>query len=104
MAQQVKLVRVKALKMFKASIDSALPIMLNPGDVVDVDRFMAGMLFAGEKAEPAPEGARLLVQKDYVPAPRPVLTIASDPIGAVVAALNALTEATLGRKHAVKGV
>lgn len=95
MAQQAKMIRVRALKMFKASIEGALPIMVNPGDVVDLDRFTAGMLLSAEKAELASD-AKLFIQKDYVPPPR-VIAPDLDPIGAIVKALHNLTEATIGR-------
>lgn len=51
MPQPQKTYRVKALKMFKAPTGGALPQMVNPGDVVEVDAFMAGMLVHTQKAE-----------------------------------------------------
>jgi hypothetical protein len=91
--------------MFKASVtEGSMPVMVNPGDVIDLDRFTAMMVIGASKAEFASEGARILVQTDYVAPARPVSPVV-DPIGAVVAALNALTEATLGQKSArMKGV
>lgn len=78
--------------------------MVNPGDVVDLDRFTAMMVVTSGKALFAEDGTKLLVQKDYVAPPRAV-TYAADPIGAAVAAINALTQAVLGQKGAqLKGV
>ena len=91
MAQpQPKLIRVKSLKMFKASIEGALPLMVNPGDVVDVDLFMAGMLIKSEKAELTEEKPR--INKDYVAPARPVIA-GLDPIGALLRAVETLTKA-----------
>lgn len=90
MAQQPKLIRIKSLKMFKASIDGALPIMVHPGDVVDVDLFLAGTLIKSEKAELTEEKPH--VDKDYVAPPRPVLA-GLDPLGALLRAVETLTKA-----------
>lgn len=90
MAQQPKLIRIKSLKMFKASIDGALPIMVNPGDVVDVDLFLAGMLIKSEKAELTEEKPR--INKEYVAPPRPVFA-GLDPLGALLRAVETLTKA-----------
>lgn len=62
--RQPKLMRLKAKKMFKASIDGALPIMLNPGDVADVDVFTASMLLRSEKAELTED--KPFINKNYV--------------------------------------
>jgi len=99
MAQQAKLIRVKALKMFKASIDGALPIMVHPGDVVEVDRFMAGMLMTSEKAIATEE--KLHLDRDYTAPVKPI-SIVADPFGAILKALETLT-GTLGTLSTQKG-
>lgn len=85
---QLSLARVKALKMFKASIEGATAIMVNPGDVVEVDRFMAGMLIQAHKAEPTDEKAA--INKDYR-APVAASSFAADPLAAFVRAVEGLT-------------
>jgi hypothetical protein len=97
MAQQPKLLRIKALKMFKASVEGATPIMLNPGDVVDVDLFLGSMLVNSLKAELTEEKPR--IQKDYQPEPRPSSVIA-DPLGAILHAIEGLTK-VLGTNKAL---
>jgi hypothetical protein len=99
MAQQPKLVRVKAKKMFKAVVEGSLPTMLNPGDVVDVDQFMAGMLIQCEKAELTDE--KLRINKDYVATQRPA-TAGLDPMGAILRAIESLT-GTIGTLAVQKG-
>jgi len=86
MAQQASVVRVKAKKMFKASIDGAACIMLNPGDVVEVDRFTAGMLIQTQKAEITDE--KLCVNKQYVAPMKPV----ADQPSSVWQAIESLTK------------
>jgi hypothetical protein len=88
MAQQPALMKVKAKKMFKASISGALPVMVNPGDVVEVDRFMAGMLVNSEKAELTDEKPR--INPDYKAPER--LPSVSDPIGLLTRAVEHLTK------------
>jgi hypothetical protein len=85
---QASTVRVKALKMFKASIDGAAAVMVHPGDVVEVDRFMAGMLMQSQKAEPTEEKVR--INKDYT-APPVVASVVSDPFTAFARAIESLT-------------
>lgn len=98
MAQQSN-VRVRAKKMFKASIGGALPVMVNPGDVVEVDRFMAGMLVQSEKAEVTQE--KLFINADYKAperAPEP-----NDQVGLLTKAVESLTrivQELSGRKGA----
>lgn len=87
MAQQASVVRVKAKKMFKASVDGAACIMLNPGDVVEVDRFTAGMLIQMQKAEITDE--KPCVNKSYVAPVKP----AADQPGSVWQAIESLTKA-----------
>ena len=88
MAQQPALMKVKAKKMFKASLAGALPVMVNPGDVVEVDRFMAGMLVNSEKAELTDEKPR--INPDYKAPERPLSV--TDPIGLLTRAVDSLTK------------
>ena len=85
--RQPKMLRVKALKMFTASIDGASPIMLHPGDVVDVDLFQAGMLMRSEKCELTEEKPR--INKEYV-APAKVDQTSDTGAGAFMKALTTL--------------
>ena len=87
MAQQ-SLMRVQAKKMFKASIGGALPVMVNPGDVVEVDRYMAGMLVQSEKAELTDK--KQFVNPDYKAPER--APSALDPIGLLTRAVESLTK------------
>lgn len=99
MAQQAAVVRVKAKKMFKVSIGGALPVMVNPGDVVDVDRFMAGMLVQSEKAEVTDEKTR--INPDYKAPER--APAQPDTIGLLTRAVENLTrivQELTGRKTA----
>lgn len=88
MAQQPALMRVKAKKMFKASISGALPVMVNPGDVVEVDRFMAGMLVNSEKADLTDEKPH--INPNYKAPER--LVFAADPIALLTRAVESLTK------------
>jgi hypothetical protein len=74
--------------MFKASIDGAAAVMVHPGDVVDVDRFMAGMLMQSQKAEPTDE--KLHLNKEWS-APAVMASVASDPFSAFARAIESLT-------------
>lgn len=87
-APQQKSYRVKALKMFKAPTGGPLPEMVNPGDVVDVDPFMAGMLVNTKKAELTEE--KLHINRDYQPPAR--AAVAQDPITLLTAAVAHLTK------------
>jgi hypothetical protein len=78
--------RLKALKMFKASIDGALPIMLNPGDVADVDVFTASMLIRSEKAELTDD--KPFINKNYVAPTRVSQT--DSGLGALMAVLSGI--------------
>jgi len=96
MAQQPALVRVQAKKMFKASISGALPVMVNPGDVVEVDRYMAGMLVQSEKAELTELKPR--INPDYKAPERPASS--ADTLSLLTRAVENLTrivQETLGR-------
>jgi hypothetical protein len=88
MPQPQKTYRVKALKMFKAPTGGALPEMVNPGDVVEVDTFMAGMLVHTAKAELTDEKVR--INRDYQSPARPAA--AQDPITLLAAAVSQLTK------------
>jgi len=97
MAQQ-QVYKVQAKKMFKVSIGGALPVMINPGDVVEVDRYMAGMLVQSEKAELTQEKVRL--NPEYQ-APERVANY--DALGLILQALQNLTkllQESLGRPKA----
>jgi hypothetical protein len=97
MAQQEQRFRVKALKMFKVSIAGAAPQMVNPGDVVEVDRYMYGMLVQSEKAERTEE--KLYINPNYRAPARPVS--AMDPfsvLAAQVANLTKVVQESLGRQ------
>lgn len=90
------MLRVKAKKMFKSSINGATPVMVNPGDVVDVDRYMAGMLVQSEKAELSQE--KLHINPDYKAPER--AAAAADPYSLLTRAVESLTQIvqeTLGR-------
>ena len=87
MAQQPQLFRVKATKMFKASIGGAQPQMINPGDVVEVDRWMAGMLIQSEKAEVTKEN--LAINPNYQ---APVRPAAADTFSLLARAVENLTK------------
>ena len=88
MAQQPALVRVQAKKMFKASISGALPVMVNPGDVVEVDRYMAGMLVNSEKAELTEQKPR--INPDYKAPER--TASGSDPVALLTRTVENLTK------------
>jgi len=88
MAQPQSLFAVKAKKMFKASVGGALPQMINPGDVVEVDRYMAGMLVQSEKAELTQDKPR--INPDYKPPER--TAAASDPIALLTRTVENLTK------------
>lgn len=99
MAQQTKVLRVKAKKMFKASIGGALPVMVNPGDVVEVDGFMAGMLVNSEKAELTEEKPH--INPDYkaperAPAPSDAIALLTRSVETLTKIVQELT----GRKAA----
>ena len=87
MAQQA-MMRVKAKKMFKASINGATPVMVNPGDVVEVDRYMAGMLVQSEKAELTQD--KLHINLDYKAPERAASAL--DPIALLTSAVTSLTK------------
>jgi hypothetical protein len=87
MAQQEQKFRVKAKKMFKVSIGGGAPMMVNPGDVVDVDRYMFGMLVQSEKAERTDE--KPFINPDYKAPER--TASASDPVGLLTRAVDNLT-------------
>ena len=86
--QQPALVRVQAKKMFKASISGALPVMINPGDVVEVDRYMAGMLVQSEKAELTEAKPR--INPDYRAPER--AAAGSDPVALLTRTVESLTK------------
>ena len=96
MAQgQPKQVRVKALKMFKAPNESGLPIMVHPGDVVEVDRFLGGLLMSSGKAEETTD--KLAINREYK---EPARVTAPDAFSAILSAvqnLNATLSAQKGR-------
>jgi len=95
MAQQAML-RVKAKKMFKASIQGATPVMVNPGDVVEVDRYMAGMLVQSEKADLTQDKPH--INPDYKAPAR--AAAGTDPLSLLTRAVESLTQIvqeTLGR-------
>jgi hypothetical protein len=87
MAQPQQTFSVKAKKMFKASVGGALPQMINPGDVVEVDRYMAGMLVQSEKAELTQEKSR--IDPNYKAPER--AAFGSDPIALLTRAVDNLT-------------
>lgn len=88
MATPQKSYRVKALKMFKAPTGGALPEMVNPGDVVEVDSYMAGMLVHTAKAELTDEKAH--INREYKAPARQAA--AQDPIALLTAAVTHLTK------------
>lgn len=88
MAQNEQKYRVKAKKMFKVSINGGLPQMVNPGDVVEVDRYMFGMLIQSEKAERTEE--KLFVNPDYKAPERPASAL--DPVGLLTRTVENLTK------------
>jgi hypothetical protein len=89
MPQQQTVFRVKARKMFKASIAGALPVMVNPDDVVEVDRYMAGMLVQSEKAELTEEKPR--INPNYKP-PERTAAAGSDPIALLTKAVDNMSK------------
>lgn len=86
MAQQ-QLMRIKAKKMFKVSLGGALPVMVNPGDVVEVDRFMAGMMVQSEKADVTQD--KLFVNPDYKAPER--VSVSNDPVSLLTRTVENLT-------------
>ena len=90
MAQQPKLLRVKALKKFQAPVEGVGMKMLNPGSVTDVDLFLGSMLIQSGKAELTEE--KPFINKDYAEPARPVVA-GLDPIGALLRAVETLTKA-----------
>jgi len=103
MAQPQKTYRVKALKMFKAASGGALPVMINPGDVVDVDAYMAGMLLQTQKAELTEDKA--YINPNYKAPERAASGL--DPVALLTSAVANLTkivqELTGGSKQAKLG-
>lgn len=96
MAQgQAKLVRVKALKMFKAPMDGSLPLMVHPGDVVEVDRFLAGLLMSSGKAEETTD--KLAINREHKETARVTPPDAFSAILSAVQNLNATLSAQKGR-------
>ena len=88
MPQPQKTYRVKALKMFKAPTGGPLPVMINPGDVVEVDAYMAGMLLQTKKAELTEEKPH--IDPNYKAPER--APSAADPIALLTAAVASLTK------------
>lgn len=85
--------------MFKASIGGALPVMVNPGDVVEVDRFMAGMLVQTEKAELTDDRPR--INADYkAPERAPAQSDQVTLLTRAVEALTKIVQELSGRKAA----
>jgi hypothetical protein len=97
MAQQPKLLRVKALKMFQAPVEGVGLKMLNPGDIVDVDLFLGSMLINSLKAELTEEKPH--IQKDYQP-PARAASIVADPMAVVLHAIEGLTKVLGNQKTA----
>jgi len=88
--------RVKAKKMFKVSIGGGVPVMVNPGDVVDVDRYMFGMLVQSEKAERTED--KPYINPDYKAPARAASS--ADQLSLLTRAVESLTQIvqeTLGR-------
>lgn len=76
-----------------------MPVMLNPGSVVEVDAFTASMLMRAEKAEPTEE--KLFINKDYVAPPR-VNQSGDSGIGAALLATLAGIQNTLSTLQVAK--
>lgn len=85
---QASVMRVQAKKMFKASVGGALPQMVNPGDVVEVDRYLAGMLVASEKAELTDK--KPYINSDYKAPERAASAL--DPIALLTRTVENLTK------------
>ncbi len=90
MAQAQAVFRLKVKKMFKAPMEGGLPVMVNPGDVIEVkDRYLAWALVTQEKAEFTEE--KLFINPSYKAPERPA--VANDPMSLLAAAIGQFTKA-----------
>lgn len=89
MAQAQAVLRLKAKKMFKAPMEGGMPVMINPGDVIETkDRYLAWSLVTQEKAEFTEE--KPFINPNYKAPERPAA--ANDPTALLVQAVGQLTK------------
>lgn len=92
-----EVIRVRALRGFRASIDGVLSVV-NPGDVVEVPRTLAMEMRAANKAVMTEDPLKR--QKDFLPERKKAGKVA-DPVGRQ---LTMLTEAVAALTTLVKGM